>query len=345
MRPRAGRGVVALLALIAAGCVDLFLPTEPGDDPLAVFDLFWSEIDAYYAYFAYKPELDWHAIRNEYRPRVDPDGTDGELATLLGAMITELRDGHADLDTPYGHFGFDPFAGRPVNHDPALVRDAYLTGQRQLAGGVYETGWVTDAIGYVEVTTMAVEGSGERIDDVLDYLAGAAALIIDVRSNGGGTDDVAEPLAARFYDQRRPYRRVRYRDGPAYDDFAEPRTDYLAPAGRHRFTAPVAVLTGRATFSSAETFVVAMRPLPHVVTVGDTTGGGAGNPIFRELPNGWTYRVPRWVVWTHDDLQYEGVGIPPDIPVGDVEPELAAGRDPVLERAIAALEERLVPTT
>lgn len=101
------------------------------------------------------------------------------------------------------------------------------------------------------------------------------------------------------------------------------------------------MLIGSRTYSSAEAFVAAMRTLPHVVTVGDNTGGGAGNPIHRELPNGWTYRVPRWVAWTHDWIQYEGTGIPPDILIGDIEPDLDAGRDPVLERAVDELEIRL----
>jgi carboxyl-terminal processing protease len=333
--------VAALLALLGTGCVDLFLAPEPGDGPLALFDQLWSEVDAYYSYFVFKADLDWAAIRQEYRPRVSEDMGARALAELLGAMITELRDGHADLRTPFGEFGFDPSAGRAQNYDPAVTR-IYLTGRTVLADGVYEVGRLSDRIGYVRVSTMGRDGTGPVMDDVLDRLAGADAIVVDVRSNGGGTDLVSDPMAARFFDQRRAYRQVQYRDGPEHDDFTELQTDYLSPAGRNRFTGPVALLTNRRTYSAAEGFVVALRTLPHVVTVGDTTGGGAGNPIWRELPNGWTYRIPRWVVWTIDGLQYEGVGLPPDVPLGDTDAELAEGRDPILERAVAELEARLV---
>lgn len=337
---RVARRAAAALVLLGAGCVEPFLAPEPGDDPLALFDQLWSEVDAYYAYFAFKPELDWAAVRGEYRPQVSQEMDEETLAGLLGAMITELGDGHADLTTPYGEFGFDPFAGRARNYDPDVAR-SYLTGRTVFASGVYEVGWLSDRLGYVRVATMGRDGTGPVMDDVLDHLAGADGIVVDVRDNGGGTDLVSDPMAARFFDRRRAYRRIQYRDGPEHDDFTEPETDYIGPAGRNQFTGPVALLTNRRTFSAAEGFVVALRTLPHVVTVGDSTGGGAGNPIRRELPNGWTYRVPRWVVWTIDGFQYEGIGLPPDIPLGDTDADLAGGRDRILERAMDELEARL----
>ncbi len=103
----------------------------------------------------------------------------------------------------------------------------------------------------------------------------------------------------------------------------------------------MAVLTNRGTFSAAESFVTAMAVLPDVLTVGDTTGGGAGNPIRRELPNGWTYRIPRAISSTIDGFYYEETGLPPDIPLGDADAALAQGRDLILERAIQELEARL----
>ena len=335
------RGIgLALCVSALFGCVDPFLGPEPSDDPVTLFDLFWAEIDAYYASFSFKPELDWNAVRESYRPQVSPDMTERTLADVLGAVITELGDGHADLRTPFGEYGFNPETGHPVNYDPGVVQQSYLTGRRLFAGYVYEAGWLSDRIAYVRIATMGEDGTGPIVDDVLAYLDGAEALIVDVRSNRGGTDLVSDPIAARFYDQRRSFSRVQYRNGPEHDDLTEPRIDALAPAGR-RFIGPVAVLTNRATFSAAENFVTAMIVLPNVVTVGDTTGGGAGNPVRRELPNAWTYRIPRAVESTIDGFYYEGVGLPPDIPVADTDSALEQGRDPILERAIDQVRTRL----
>lgn len=101
----------------------------------------------------------------------------------------------------------------------------------------------------------------------------------------------------------------------------------------------MAVLTNRGVYSAAEDFVLAMRALPQVRTVGDTTGGGSGNPIARELPNGWVLHVPRWQVWAADGTFFEGVGLAPDLPVQMTDADRARGRDTILERALQIIFE------
>jgi len=78
--------------------------------------------------------------------------------------------------------------------------------------------------------------------------------------------------------------------------------------------------------------------MPYVVTIGDTTGGGAGNPIARELPNGWSYRIPRWIAYTADTTSYQGIGLPPDTTVWITPEDAAQMRDPILETAIGILQ-------
>lgn len=68
-------------------------------------------------------------------------------------------------------------------------------------------------------------------------------------------------------------------------------------------------------------FVIA----PGVRFVGDTTRGGLVSPLIRELPNGWTYRLPHLLEYDVSRRTYEGVGMSPDVVV----------RDAQLERAIA----------
>ena len=77
-----------------------------------------------------------------------------------------------------------------------------------------------------------------------------------------------------------------------------------------------------------------MQVLPSVTIVGDTTGGGVGNPVFRELPNGWTYRLS---TETDADAQgriMEGVGVFPDVPVPTTAADSANGIDRILEKGI-----------
>lgn len=61
---RLGRGLAVLTTtVLGAGCVDGFLPPEPGDDPVTVFDALWREADRHYAFFESK-QIDWDAVRD-----------------------------------------------------------------------------------------------------------------------------------------------------------------------------------------------------------------------------------------------------------------------------------------
>jgi C-terminal processing protease CtpA/Prc len=100
----------------------------------------------------------------------------------------------------------------------------------------------------------------------------------------------------------------------------------------------VVVLTNRIVYSSAEDFVLAMRALPTVTTMGDSTGGASGRPMTRELPNGWTYSLSTWVEYTRDRRVFENIGLAPDVYVPTSWSELQRGVDAVMDRAIATVK-------
>ncbi len=97
------------------------------------------------------------------------------------------------------------------------------------------------------------------------------------------------------------------------------------------------VLTRRATFSSGETFVLAMKRNKQVTTVGDSTGGAFSDAVKRELPNGWIYRVSIADVRAADGNNYESIGLAPDVLIQNRKEELQTGQDKALEKAIGLL--------
>ena len=341
-RPRSLRAFATLLiVLTSAGCVDFFLAPDPARDPATVFESLWGEYDAYYASFGIKG-IDWDSVYDEYRPQVRPGMSFVELGDLLGRMVLGLRDGHATLETPYGRYAYTGWYDvYPENYDQALAW-SYVAARPPGKGGTppliqgagLSYGWVTDRIGYIGIRSFHNPAVRHGIDDALAMLADVDGLILDLRSNGGGSDRNAEAVAARLAHERYLYRRVVYRNGPSHDDFTEPIDDYIEPYGEHRFTGPLAVLTNRRVYSAAESFVLALRPRPHTVQVGDTTGGGSGNPLGRELPNGWVFQVPRWIEYDPHGETYEDVGLGPDVFIQLVP---GSGRDAILERAIEEL--------
>ena len=173
------------------------------------------------------------------------------------------------------------------------------------------------------------------MDAALEQFRSAPAMIIDVRMNGGGSDALAYAVAGRFFDATRVVDYIQYRNGPGHSDFGPAQSRTVGPRGSWQFTRPVLLLIGRGCFSSNESFIAAMRELPNVTVVGDTTGGGSGNPITYPLGGGWSYTVPRWIEYTPQMQIIEWQGIAPKtvIPVSAV--DWSAARDPVLDYAIA----------
>jgi C-terminal processing protease CtpA/Prc len=95
------------------------------------------------------------------------------------------------------------------------------------------------------------------------------------------------------------------------------------------------MLTGPLTISAGETMTQAlMGRSPKVLRIGENTQGVFSDILGRMLPNGWYFGLPNEVFRSQDGKTFDGTGIPPDIgvPVFAVD-DLAAGRDPGLERA------------
>jgi hypothetical protein len=329
--------LTAATMLVCAGCADALLSPEPGASPPQVAQAMWTDVDQYYSFFGVR-KIDWDSIGREYMPRVSATTSDHDLFDVLSIMLSKLRDGHATLDTPDRHYEYDGwYQDYPANYSAAFI-DAYLgPGERVAAGSAVLWGML-GAVGYLRISTFGQPDIDAGVDTALAALGDSIpGLIVDVRGNGGGSDTEAQAVAGHFTRQRVLYAYHRYKSGPGHDDFGPSIPDYLQPSGRHRYYGPIAVLTNRGVYSAAEDFVLAMHALPHVTTVGDTTGGGSGNPIARELPNGWIVHVPRWQLWGVGGTFFEGVGLAPDLAVQITDADKVQGRDTILERAWSLL--------
>lgn len=335
-RRRAVRTAV-LVSLGASGCIDALLAPTPADDPVTVARAAWAEVDAYHPFFE-RSGLDWDAVGTAYLPLVTPGSTDDELFTVLSDMVRELRDGHAALIAPGRGYTWTGWKdGHPENFDATLLAYYLRPPSGSAAGGTVRWGMLEGGLGYLRIGTFGRTGIGSAVDAALASLGAVPGLVVDIRSNGGGSDTQTKAAVGRLIAGRVHFRTIRYKNGPGHDDFGPEIRDFVEPDGAQTYHGPLVLLQNRLVYSAAEDFVLAMRVRPDVTIVGDTTGGGAGNPIPRELPNGWVLRVSRWQAWAADGTWYEGVGLPPDV-VREITPaDLAAGRDPLLETAIALL--------
>jgi hypothetical protein len=338
MKRLLSRTVVAC-AMLSAGCGDgFFFGPEPDNSPRNNFEILWRDFDRHYAFFIDK-NIDWQAVHDEYAPRISTATSSPELYRLITEMLQGLQDIHVTLVAPgIGAWSYD--GGRrssPANYSEQAITRYLRPGITRGREGHMQHGRTLEGLGYIRIRDFSGGGWAADIDRALAALYDAPGLIIDVRDNGGGTDLLSDPIAGRFADRKRVIERVRYRNGPAHDQFTDWIDRYVEPAGARRYTKPVVVLTNRRVVSTAEGFVLSLRALPHVTVVGDTTAGGSGNPIARELPNGWSFRLSRWQTLTPEGASYEGVGLAPDVPVWITEAHARESRDTILERAIALL--------
>jgi len=319
-------------------------PALPTSAALEIFDALWSDFDVSYSFFELKG-IDWEDSRTRFRSELSSTSTDSELFNVLSDMLLELEDPHVRLDAPMGESVYTGWFDRfPANYDESVVTATYLGSSAMMSPQVNMLfGEIDTDIGYLSVHSLSGTGFGSDIDFVLNRMQGIRALIIDVRSNGGGNDQNGEAIAARFADMTRLYRRVRFRDGPDHGDFGPFLESFISPAGAQSFQGPVVVLTNRSTISSAESMVLAFAVFPNVVSVGDFTGGGSANAAQRTLTNGWQYTVSRWIEFRPDGTTFEGVGIEPNIRIDISSTDAAALRDTIVETTILNLRSRISP--
>ena len=326
-----------LMFLPVAMCISFVSCTEgeqPSDDPQAVFQSLWRNIDEHYCFLDYKKEelgVDWNDIYAKYQPRLNPTMTQLQLFEVLCDMLSELRDGHVNLycSADVGR-NWSWHEDYPENLSTEL-RDRYLGTDYRIAAGLkYRI--LEDNVGYV-VYESFTHGIGEgNIADVLYFLRTCTGLILDVRSNTGGQLNYAEMLSSHFTNERILVGYTAHKAGPGHNDFSTPQPQYLNPSTTIRWQKPCIVLTNRSCYSATNEFVRNMKECPQVTILGDQTGGGSGMPFTSVLPNGWTLRYSACPMYDAR-MEHTEFGILPDIPCALDSTDMAKGKDTLIERA------------
>ena len=327
--------LIALLSLTS--CVD---EEEFPDTAQGNFEALWKIIDEHYCFFDYKHQtygLDWQNIYNIYKVRARGDINSYQLFEVFTDMLSELRDGHVNLYTSFDNGRYWKWhEDYPTNFSDTLQR-RYLGTDYHIASSM-QYRILDDNIGYLYVGSFTYEIGEGSLDEVIKHFAFCNGMIIDLRSNGGGSLTAAETLAARFCPEKTLVGYIQHKTGKGHNEFSEMEAQYMEPSSRLRWHKPVVVLTNRGVFSAANDFVKAMKCFPMVTTVGDQTGGGSGLPFTSTLPNGWTVRFSACPSYDKNRQQIE-FGIAPDYQVSQTDDDFRQGIDTLIEFARKLLVE------
>lgn len=185
----------------------------------------------------------------------------------------------------------------------------------------------------VHVWKMPLFAADDRhnISDLIKYARRGHTLILDLRGNGGGAVKTELQLLSRLFDREVEVATVKKRK--------ETETLRTKPE-KNPFLGKLIVLVDSRTASAAEMVARVVQLEGRGTVIGDRTAGAVMVSELRALDVGfgrrWVYLAQITVgdVLMSDGNRLEKVGVTPDeliIPTGE---DLAAGRDPVMARAL-----------
>ncbi len=330
--------IFILMLGLLPGCEKVLIDDGGSRDPHDNFDFLWKTLDEKYVFFDYK-EIDWQAMRAEYRPKIHEKMGNLALFETMADMLYTFRDGHVNLYSPFdASRNWTWFLDQPRNFNSAIIRQNYL-GNDAVKAGPLRAKILGGSVGYIYYPSFADDLQEGSLDSLIQSFSSLRGMVVDVRSNSGGNSRNAEMLASRFADQKRLVSKHLYKKGPEHNDFYPPREVFLEPGGPNQFTKPVIVLMNRHSYSAANHFILHMKALPHVVLMGDDSGGGGGIPLEKEMPNGWILRYSATVTLSPDGQNVEH-GISAHIKM-DLERESELqGRDNILDTAVQMLSKQ-----
>ena len=287
-------------------------------------------------YSHYFDPTDYHAFLNQTNPHLSGIGID-VLPDAHGLSIADVFPGSpaARAGLTRGdviiQVGPTSLANRSADFASRLIKGragtrvtlTVLSGRQKRVVSVTRANLVVPVAGSTLVKSHGVkigdlqltsftDGSGEELRTQVNKMlhAGAQALILDLRSNGGGLLDEAVNVASIFIP-----------DGTIVSTYgrSQPRQVYVAKGGAISTKIPVVVLVDRGTASAAEIVTGALKDRGRAKVVGTHTYGKGVFQEIQTLSNGGALDITIGEYFTPSGRNLggggvrEGAGIPPDI--------------------------------
>jgi carboxyl-terminal processing protease len=173
-----------------------------------------------------------------------------------------------------------------------------------------------------------------EFDAAVDRYREADGIVIDLRGNLGGVGGMAMGLAGHFLDQRVSLGEMRTRQ-TSLQFRVNPRLTTRAGERVEPYGGPLAILQDGLSMSTSEIFAQGLQAHGRARVFGTTSGGQALPSRLETLPSGDILQFAFADFVGPEGVRLEGRGVIPDQEVPLRRDDLLAGRDAVLDAALA----------
>lgn len=302
------------------------------NEPIKNFDALWRELkQSQVDLIGSEKQLFWKKKYTQYRSQITSTTSNKELFKISSDLIKELNDGHSLLhakfdeeillsELPYlqkfkhGFYSYemdkiseDNFFLKRINS--TLVQNGFHPPKNDSVPHYHTVHSKSDKCGYL--CFAMYKSQGEFIDRLISDYFHLDALIIDLRYNRGGSDNVAFKIAKRFITEKGTlyYKQERKK---GQNKLSRLKAIKLNSTTKKPFTKKVILLTSDATASSLEVFLLSLKGLPNVTVIGDKTEGILSDIRYFSLPNSWLGMTSTCNFFSKELVCCEKIGLEPD---------------------------------
>ncbi len=274
---------------------------------IQVLEAFLSKLREQYVFPEVAEQIETSLLQRLANHEYDAVESGEAFANLLTAHVQEIsRDKHLGL------FYLEEMI--PLQIGEAQGDDTWAAIGAVYNYGFYKVERLAGNIVYLDLREFhSTHVAGDIGVAAMNFLAGTAAMIVDLRKNNGGVPSMVALLCSYFFPPEPVHLNSLYFRS---SDITQQFWTLPYVPGKRFGSKPVYVLTSHETFSAAEEFTYNLKNLKRATIIGETTGGSAHpGDIYRLHDHFETFIPTGRAINPITGTDWEGIGVIPDIEV------------------------------
>lgn len=288
---------------------------------------------------------------------------------LFGYIISCCERGHVQLETTNGIIHFEKSENSNAIEqvgEVSLKHPMYSEAKTYYDSENFRIKITNNEIGILDIFTFGNDNLQQQIIENLSILGKCKGFVIDVRDNGGGSDDNVEAVVRAFirgpiqglctetlihnaafkaYGQYRaihdldlanPWNKKIY-DACTHRLYETLQNPITLPESAIHLSVPVVILCNSTSACATEIFIILMRYAKRATIVGTTTYGSCGQPYMGALPGGGRYGICTTRTYLPSGGEFVNKGVSPDIYAEISVEDYLNGFDSVLDKGLQIL--------